>query len=69
MPRKSFNDPGHAHYLTFSCYRSRQMLTDNAIRLLFTQSLDTARQSKGFLLWAYVPGVALTSGQGLQECE
>ncbi len=54
MKRQSFNDSGHAHFLTFSCYRRRQLLTDDAVRLFFVQNLDAARIKDGFKIWAYV---------------
>ena len=54
MRRRSFNLAGHAHFLTFSCYRRSQILVDVSARALLAQSLDAARQRLGFGLWAYV---------------
>ena len=54
MKRKSFNIPGHAHYLTFSCYRKRQLLTEDRLCLWLTESLDNARTTHHFNLYAYV---------------
>jgi len=54
MKRQSFNDPGHAHYLTFTCFRRQQLLTDNRIRAWLAQSIDQARGIHGFRLWAWV---------------
>lgn len=52
--RKSFNAPGHAHELTFSCYRRRPFLVDDSRKLLFLESLEQARAKHNFLVWAYV---------------
>ena len=54
MKRRSFNDPGHAHYLTFTCFRRQQLLTDNRIQAWLVQSIDKARGIHGFRLWAWV---------------
>lgn len=52
--RKSFNVPGHAHELTFSCYRRRPLLSDGETRRLFLDALGRARKKWNFLVWAYV---------------
>jgi putative transposase len=54
MKRQSFNDPNHAHYLTFSCYRRRQLLTDDRVITWFLQSIDQAREQHAFRLLAWV---------------
>jgi len=51
MKRQSFNDPGHAHYLTFTCFRRRQLLTDDQTRAWLAQSIDQARRIHGFKWW------------------
>ena len=52
--RKSFNDPGHAHELTFSCYKRLPLLSKDRTRLWFIEALDRARRRWRFDLWAYV---------------
>jgi len=52
--RKVFNDPGHAHFLTFSCFHRRQFLTNDSIRLWLVDSIRFARERHAFSLWAYV---------------
>jgi putative transposase len=52
--RISFNDPGHAHFLTFSCFRHCQLFTDNSVCSLLANSINRARSQHGFDLWAYV---------------
>jgi putative transposase len=54
VKRTSFNDPGHAHYLTFSCYHHQQLLTDDRIREWLAQSIAQAREQHEFRLWAWV---------------
>jgi len=54
MRRKSYNIPNHAHFLTFSCYRRQQLLTDDTIRLRLLQSWDEARQRLRVAIWSYV---------------
>lgn len=49
-----FNDPGHAHALTFSCYHRRAFLDNDRSRQLFLNGLDLARTRHRFHLWAYV---------------
>jgi putative transposase len=54
MRRHSFNDPGHADFVTFSCYRGRQLLSDDTTRFLFVKDLDAVRAKEKFALWSYV---------------
>ncbi len=52
--RKSHNLPGHAHELTFSCYKNRQFLKYDITRDIFSEALEKAREKHRFDLWAYV---------------
>lgn len=54
MSRQTYNLPNHAHFLTFSCYRRRQLLTDDKIRSQLLQSWDSERRDGSFAIWAYV---------------
>ncbi len=54
MKRTSYNLPNHAHYLTFSCYRRQQLLTDDGLRRELMESWEEARRVGGFAVWAYV---------------
>lgn len=58
MPKKrrrvSYNDPGHAHELTFSTYRRTRYFLDPVHCELFLSHLGRARERLGFKLWAYV---------------
>lgn len=52
--RKSFNLAGHAHELTFSCYRRYKLLGKDRTRQWFVEALDRARRKHDFHLWSYV---------------
>lgn len=52
--RRCFNDEGHAHELTFSCYKGLPLLSKDRSRQWFVDSLDRARRKWQFELWAYV---------------
>jgi putative transposase len=54
MGRKSFNIPGHSHFLTFSCWKRRPFLTDRHTCSEFIKALDEARRIEQFDIWAYV---------------
>lgn len=54
MRRVSFNLPHHAHYLTFSCYRRQQLLTDVVSCRRLLSCWDEARRRSNFAIWAYV---------------
>lgn len=54
MTLRIYDDPGHAHFLTFSCFHRRQFLANHRVRLWLSQSINSARQKHDFALWAYV---------------
>ncbi len=43
--RERFNEPGHAHELTFSCHRRLPMLSKDRTRVWFVEALDRARRA------------------------
>jgi putative transposase len=49
-----FNEPGHCHELTFSCFRRLPLLTHEPLCRLLSQSLDRAVDQQGFWLLAFV---------------
>src|SRR5713226_6973285 len=51
---KSYNEPGHAHELTFSCFRRLPLLSRDRTRQWFLEALDSARHRLKLSLWAYV---------------
>ncbi len=52
--RKNLNIPGHAHGLTFSCYRTQKLLTCERTCRWLAEAIDAAREKHQFSLWAYV---------------
>lgn len=51
---KRFNEPGHAHFLTFSCFQRLPLLSKDRTRTWFVQSLQAARNRYEFDIWAWV---------------
>lgn len=51
---KRFNLPGHAHFLTFSCYQRLPLLTDETWQGWLAQSIRQACDQHETGLWAYV---------------
>jgi len=50
---RRYNVPGHAHLLTFSCFKSQPLLEGDTMRIL-VESLELSRNRHQFELWAYV---------------
>jgi putative transposase len=51
---KRFNVPGHAHYLTFSCFQRRPFLSRDGSRQWLIEAFELARARHDLHLWAYV---------------
>ncbi|MGO8672783.1 MAG: REP-associated tyrosine transposase [Capsulimonadaceae bacterium] len=52
--RRSCNEPGEAHELTFTCYhRHRFLAAERSCRWL-CEAIDAARKEQDFALWAFV---------------
>jgi putative transposase len=51
---RSFNNPGEAHELTFSCYHAVPLLSKNRTRQWFVSAMRTARRDLNLSIWAYV---------------
>ena len=51
---RHFDEPGHVHELTFSCYQRQPLLVDDQIRRLFCEALDRAIKGHNFRLLAFV---------------
>src|ERR1700680_2962064 len=52
--RRNYNEPGHAHELTFSCYRRYKFLRAERTCEWLAESLSAARAELDFDLWAFV---------------
>jgi putative transposase len=51
---RGYNEPGHAHEFTFSCFRRLPLLNRDRTRRWFLEALDSARRRRNLALWAYV---------------
>jgi len=51
---KHYDVAGHAHLLTFSCYRRLPLLNNDRTRVWFIEALAVARVQEDFDLWAWV---------------
>jgi putative transposase len=51
---RRWNQPGHAHFLTFSCFQRRPFLSRDRSRGWFVDAVRAARTKHCFDLWAYV---------------
>jgi putative transposase len=51
---KHYDIPGHAHFLTFSCYQRLPLLSKDRTRRWFVEALEEARAQQAFDLWAWV---------------
>jgi hypothetical protein len=51
---RRFNDVGHAHFLTFSCYHRQPFLSRDRSRQWMLDAIARAREQYDFHLWAYV---------------
>ncbi len=52
--RRAWNDPGHAHYVTYSCHRRMPLLNRDRVRAWVIDALRRARERLDLSLWAYV---------------
>jgi len=52
--RRNYNVPGHAHELTFSCYRRYAFLCSDRTCQWLAEAINDARLALAFDLWAYV---------------
>ena len=51
---RRYDEPGHAHYLTFSCFRRQPFFRGRRSPGWFLDAATVARQECGFALWAWV---------------
>ena len=51
---KKYNIHGHAHFLTFSCYRRMALLSNDSWRQWLAESIRKKCDEHKFALWAYV---------------
>ncbi|MFC1556662.1 transposase [candidate division KSB1 bacterium] len=51
---KHYNVYGHAHELTFSCYKNQNFFHDDRVKLFFIEAVNNASEKHNFDVWAYV---------------
>ncbi len=51
---RHFDEPGHAHFLTFSCYRRLPLLSKDRSRRWLIDAIQAARLKHQFDLWGWV---------------
>ena len=51
---RRFDQPGEAHFLTFSCFRRLPLLDRDRSRSWFIDAVQLGREKNQFHLWAYV---------------
>ena len=51
---RRFNDAGHAHALTFSCFRRQPFLSKDRSRQWLVEAMEKAREQHRLHLWAWV---------------
>lgn len=49
-----YNSPGHAHFLTFSCYQRLPLLNRERTRRWLIEAIIEAKEKYKYALWAYV---------------
>ena len=52
--RQAWNEPGHAHFLTYSCHRRLPLLSRAQTREWAIAALENTRRAWDVALWAYV---------------
>ncbi len=52
--RRTYNDEGHAHFLTFSCWKRLPLLSKDRSREWFVEALAKSLKEYNFGCWAYV---------------
>src|SRR5690606_13692612 len=51
---RAYNDPGHAHELTFSCYHRIPFLSKDRTCQWLADQICEAKQELNYAVWAYV---------------
>ena len=52
--RRAWNEPGHAHFLTYSCLHRIKLLNSDRSRGWVVQAMERLRHEQNVALWAYV---------------
>src|SRR5947208_902664 len=52
--RRAWNQPGHAHFITYSCFGRLPLLNRDRTRRWAIDAMAQTRQRLGIAIWAYV---------------
>ena len=52
--RQAWNEPGHAHFLTYSCFHGYKLLSSDRTCRWVVNALERTRRDFALVLWAYV---------------
>ncbi len=52
--RRAWDEPGHAHFLTYSCFRRWPLLSRDRSRRWVIEAMAAVRETLNVSLWAYV---------------
>jgi putative transposase len=52
--RCAWNEPGHAHFVTYSCFRRQPLLTRERTRRWVVETIQTVRLKQDVAVWGYV---------------
>ena len=52
--RQAWDEPGHAHFVTYSCFRRQPFLTRERTRRWVIQAIETVRREQEIAVWGYV---------------
>jgi putative transposase len=51
---RRFQETGHSHFVTFSCYHRKPLLASSHAKQIFESGLERVRRAFGICLYAYV---------------
>ena len=52
--RRAIDEPGQAHFLTFSCWKRLPLLSKDRSRQWLIEAIDQVRREQDLAIWAYV---------------
>lgn len=52
--RRTINEPGHAHFLTYSCWQRFPLLARDRSRQWVIDEMEHVRTAQNIAIWAYV---------------
>jgi len=52
--RQAINEPGHSHFLTFSCWKRWPLISKDRSRQWVIDAIEQTRKTQNIAVWAYV---------------